>query len=219
MDRATLRTIETPRGVELKTDSLGRFRVCGVSTDVFVAMRASLDSYREVQLQLSVMEAEGVRRQNIALARGARARDSTAASASVTSSAHRALGDGTASVRGIVFGGAGPLPRAQVQRAGDSTATTTDSLGRYQLAGLSIDTQVLDVRRLGYLPRQLTLVVRPGENSVPDLYLTSVATLDTTRVFGRSNRYPEFERRARNSSFGRFLRAEDIARKKPATHQ
>lgn len=219
VDRATLRTTEAPRTIELTTDSLGRFRVCGVPTETYLELHAALASYREVQVQLAVADSEGVRRQNVALAREAPKADSNAVSATGTNEPPQpGARHGTGSLRGAVYSDTVPLRQVQVQRLGDSTAvaaTTTDSLGQYQLGAVPIGTQVVDVRRLGYLPRQLTLQIRPGENRAPDLNLTSVAALDTVRVFSHRNQYPEFEQRARNSSFGRFLRADDIARKHP----
>jgi hypothetical protein len=103
----------------------------------------------------------------------------------------------------------------QIQRRGDSRVVSTDTLGHYRLGAVPIGTQVLELRRVGYLPRQLTLQVRPGETTAPDVHLTPVATLDSIRVVGERSRYREFDSRAKAASFGHFLRAADIARINP----
>jgi hypothetical protein len=120
-----------------------------------------------------------------------------------------------ATLSGLVYGKSAPLARAQVQRLGDSVPVTTDSLGHYLFRAVLVGTQVLEVRRVGFLPRQLTVNVRPGRNTAPDLWLTPIATLDSIRIVAQRTRYREFESRAKAASFGHFLRAEDIARKHP----
>lgn len=202
VDRRTLRATNTAQGVDLQTDSLGRFLVCGAPTETYLDLTASARSYQDVPLQLVVSEDTGVRRQNLSL-RPAENLVSGAARVSI------------ATVRGTILGTTTPLSHVQVQRRGDSTVTSTDSLGRYELSGVPIGTQVIELRKVGYLPRQLTLEVRPGQNSAPDIHLTPIATLDSIRVTAQRAQYREFDSRAKAASFGIFLRAEDIARKKP----
>jgi hypothetical protein len=214
VDRATLRATNVTRGVEVKTDARGRFRVCGVPTETYLELRASLGSDRELLLQLVVPEAEGVIRQNVSLSQRTRSAQGVAVLDSAMSLERSGLLGGAA-LSGIIYGATSPLARVQVQLQGDSIAVSTDSLGRYRLGDVPAGTQVLEVRKLGYLPRQLTLRVRPGENSAPDLRLTPVATLDSIRVVGERTRYREFDARARAGAFGHFLRADDIARKSP----
>jgi hypothetical protein len=168
-----------------------------------------------VLLQLTVPEAVGVARQDISLS-PARSADEVLGTADGTSAiartgARRANGV----VTGTVYGTSAPLSRAQVQLRGDSVAVSTDSLGHYRLATVPLGTQVMEIRRVGYLPRELTVEVRSGRNTAPDLYLTPIATLDSIRVVAQRTRYREFETRARAAGFGHFLRADDIAKKNP----
>lgn len=212
VDRTTLRATNVQQRVDVKTDSLGRFRVCGVPTETYLDMRASLDAYRELALQVVVPDDAGVARQDLSLrptepdGRLLAGRDSGATSARVAS---------TATLSGVIYGATSPLSRVQLQLRGNAAVATTDSLGRYQFAAAPIGTQVLDVRRIGYLPRELYLDIRAGENRAPDVHLTPSATLDSIRVVARRPRYREFETHAKAASFGHFLRAEDIARKHP----
>ncbi len=203
VDRTTLRATNTVRGVDLQTDSLGRFKVCGAPTDTYLDLTASAESYQEVLLQLVVSEDAGVRRQNLSLRPKEKGEGRVAARESV------------AMVKGTIFGTTTPLSHVQVQRRGNSTVTSTDSLGRYELSAVPIGTQVIELRKVGYLPRQVTLEVRRGQNTAPDVHLTPIATLDSIRVTAQRAQYREFDNRAKAASFGVFLRSEDIARKKP----
>jgi hypothetical protein len=215
VDRATLRATNTPEGADVKADSLGRFRVCGVPTDTYLSLRASLGSHRELLLQLVVPDSAGVLRQDIALTPDEHSGESIAERDSMKSSGRAATSVADATLGGIVYGMNAPLARVQVQRLGDSAPVTTDSLGHYLFRAVPVGTQVLEVRRVGYLPRQLTVNVQSGRNSAPDLRLTPIATLDSIRVVAQRSRYREFDSRAKAASFGHFLRAEDIARKHP----
>jgi hypothetical protein len=215
VDRATLRATNTPEGVDVKTDSLGRFRVCGVPTDTYLSLRASLDAHRELLLQLVIPDSAGVVRQDIALSPDERSADRVAELDSVPPSARVSNAVADATLGGTVYGMNAPLARAQVQRLGDSAPVTTDSLGHYLFRAVPVGTQVLEVRRVGYLPQQLSVNVGPGRNTAPDLRLTPIATLDSIRIVAQRSRYREFDSRAKAASFGHFLRAEDIARKHP----
>lgn len=213
VDRATLAATNTPHGGEVRTDSLGEFRLCGVPTDSYLDLRASLASYREALLEVVVADSAGVRRQNIALGADARAgiaSDSTAPGRDMSSRPAA-----TATLAGAVYGPAGPLAQTEVSVLEGGASVRTDAAGRYRLETLPAGTQLLDLRRVGYLPRRLSVELRPGPNSAPDVHLVRVVALDSIRVVGQRPRYREFESRARPAAFGHFLREEDIARQHP----
>ncbi|HEU4628448.1 MAG TPA: carboxypeptidase regulatory-like domain-containing protein [Gemmatimonadaceae bacterium] len=68
-----------------------------------------------------------------------------------------------ATVRGVVRASpAQPLPLAEVL-VNDSLATRTDSAGRFVLVGLAADTVELTVRRVGFLPLSIPLVLSAGQ--------------------------------------------------------
>jgi hypothetical protein len=214
VDRTTLRAANMRRGVEVRTDSFGRFLVCGVPTESYLDVGAAVDSYRQQLFQLVIPESVGVARRNFSLnpeelAELAAAREGSSASAPA------AAGDGPATLSGVVYGSTAPLSRVQVQRRGDAHVVSTDSLGRYRFASVPIGTQLLELRRVGYLPQQVAVDVRPGQNVAPDLHLTPGSTLDSIRILGQRTRYREFESRAKVAAFGHFLRAEEIERRNP----
>ena len=213
VDPATLRAANVPQGVDVRTDSLGRFRVCGVPTDTYLDVSASLDAYHDLLLQVVVPEDVGAARQDLALTRAERAGGIIAERGDTSARVAAAANTGT--LGGIVYGRTAPLPRVQLQRRGDPVVATTDSLGRYRMLNVPLGTQVVELRRVGYMPRQFSVNVRPGENLATDLHLTPVVALDSIRVVARRTVYREFESRAKAASFGRFLRAEDIERKRP----
>lgn len=212
VDPATLRTSSVPQYVAVTTDSLGRFRACGVPTETYLDLRVSARGYRTALLQFVVSEDAGIARQDLSLAP---AGNTVARGATPDSTTTSRVATSDALVVGVVHGATAPLSRVQLQRRGDTRIVTSDSLGRYRLNAVPLGTQVLEVRRVGYMPRQLVVQVRPGWNDAPDLYLTPVATLDSIRVVAQRTQYREFESRARVAAFGRFLRAEDIARQRP----
>jgi hypothetical protein len=215
VDRSTLRATNTEQGVEVNTDSIGRFRVCGVPTDTYLDVRATAPAHKDVSLQLVIPDTVGVGRQDLALGR-AEGADEVFATADSTNAIQRAVVSSALRVlTGTVYGVRAPLSRAQVQVRGNSLTVSTDSLGHYHMAAVALGTQVLEIRRVGYLPRELTVEVQPGRNTAPDLYLTPIATLDSIRVVAQRTRYREFETRARAAGFGHFLRADDIAKKNP----
>ena len=203
VDPATLRSTSVPQGARVESDSLGRFLVCGVPTDTYLDLRASSDAYTDALLQVVIPDDAGVARQDIALGRVERT-DATVTGA-------EALG----TVGGTLYGASAPLPQVLVQVQGDSTRTATDSLGRFRLGAVPLGTHVLELRRVGYLPRQLTIEVRPGLTSTPEIHLTRIAMLDSVRVVAQRTRLREFESRAKVAAFGNFLRAEDIERRHP----
>lgn len=213
VDPATLRATNVPQGVDVRTDTLGRFRICGVPTDTYLDLRASLDAYHELLLQVVVPEDVGATRKDVALTRAEDAAGSLAAHEDTSARAVPAAKLGTLS--GIVYGATAPLSRVQLQRHDDSAVVTTDSLGRYRMLNVPLGPQVVEVRRVGYMPRQFSVNVRPGENRAMNLHLTPIVALDSIRVVARRTVYREFESRAKAASFGRFLRAEDIERKRP----
>ena len=213
VDRTTLRATSTVQGVDVRTDSLGRFRICGVPTDTYLDLRASHDAHHDLLLQVVVPEEVGVTRQEFALSRAEHAVGTLAAHEDTTARAAPAANVGTLS--GIVYGATAPLSRVQLQRHDDPVVATTDSLGRYRMPNVPLGPQVVEVRRVGYMPRQFSVNVRPGENRATDLHLTPIVALDSVRVVAHRTIYREFESRAKVASFGRFLRAEDIEHKRP----
>jgi hypothetical protein len=91
----------------------------------------------------------------------------------------------------------------------------SDSRGRFTLGDLPSGTQVLEVRRIGYLLAQQPVELRSGRSVTQDVRLQRIVTLDSVRVLARRSRYREFEEHRKRSGFGTFLMEEDIERRRP----
>src|SRR5438309_513374 len=64
-----------------------------------------------------------------------------------------------------------PLAGVNVIAVGTSFSATTDSGGRYAIAGVPVGTYHLRARSLGYTPGDTTVVVREGQETVADFRL------------------------------------------------
>lgn len=98
---------------------------------------------------------------------------------------------------------------------GARAVALSDARGRYALGDLPSGTQVLEVRRLGYLLAKQPVELRAGRTLTQEVRLQRIVTLDSMRVLAQCSRYPEFEQRRKRSGFGTFLAAEDIESRRP----
>jgi TonB-linked SusC/RagA family outer membrane protein len=74
----------------------------------------------------------------------------------------------TGSVTGTVIGAgaSNPIPGAQVIVVGTTQGTTTDGNGRFRLGGLTGESVIIEVRRIGYRPVRQTLRIGTANNQV-----------------------------------------------------
>ena len=122
---------------------------------------------------------------------------------------------GTASVSGVVLGEGGrPLGDVEIRVVNARPVTRSDAAGRFMLNNLPSGTQLLAVRRIGYLVGDVAVELRPNRNVSQNILLRRVVSLDSIRVVARRSRYADFEYRRRNSPSGRFLTANDLAKQK-----
>jgi hypothetical protein len=110
-------------------------------------------------------------------------------------------------VRGV---GGLPLPEAQVRVLGAHGTALSDARGRFELRDLPAGTQVLEVRRIGYLLAQQPVELRTSRAVSQDVRMQRIVTLDSMRVLARRSRYQEFEQRRKSNGFGTFLAEEQI---------
>jgi hypothetical protein len=116
-------------------------------------------------------------------------------------------------VTGVVLGDDGrPLPDVEVRVLNARPVTRTDAAGRFTLNNLPSGTQLLAVRRIGYLVGDVAVELRPNRTVSQNVLLRRVVSLDSMRVVARRSRYADFEYRRRNSPSGRFLTAGDLAK-------
>jgi iron complex outermembrane receptor protein len=123
---------------------------------------------------------------------------------------------GTASVSGVVRGVGGlPVGEAQVRVLGARGTAVSDARGRFSLSDLPSGTQVLEVRRIGYLLAQQPVELRGGRSVTQDVPLRRIVTLDSVRVLAQRSRYREFEFDRKANRFGKFLTSDSIENRHP----
>jgi hypothetical protein len=115
--------------------------------------------------------------------------------------------NGSVIVAGVADADTGsPLTDALVRLPELGRAARTDWIGEARIAGVKAGQTRIEVRKLGYAPADITLLVK-GDSIGPVFMLTrSTSVLDTVRVFGQlvPARLQEFETR-RHMGIGRFL--------------
>jgi hypothetical protein len=216
LDRATMQPSVQQRGGAVTVDSLGFYRLCGVPTDSHLLVQVQHKGRVGSALRMIVPEDVGVMLRNLSLsasaARDVAELDSLAATGSEAAAPRRL--SGTAGLAGTVRAAGGqPLSGAQV-RVVDATGTAmTDSLGSFGLTNLPAGTQILEVRRIGYVLGQIPVELRGGRTVSQSVTLSRFVSLDSIKVVARRSQYREYEARARRSGFGRFLSQEDLEKR------
>jgi hypothetical protein len=214
VDRATMRTAYEERSGAVTTDSLGQYRMCGVPTDNWLLVQVQHAGRIGSPLRLSVPDSAGVvvRALSISPSSARPIADSVSRS---DSAALPAL-TGTASLDGVIRGVGGlPLAEAQVRVLGAAATARSDARGRFSLGDLPAGSQVIEVRRVGYLLSQQPVELRAGRTASQDVRLQRIVTLDSMRVLAQRSRYREFEEHRKHNGFARFMDADQIADRNP----
>ena len=208
-DLATMRTSYQERSGSVTTDSLGQYRLCGVPTDSWVLVQLQHSGKIGSPIRLLVPDSVGVVVRQLSIS-SASARSSADFAASADTASPPPL-TGTASLTGIVRGVGGlPLSGAQLRVLGAAPVARSDARGRYDLSDLPAGTQVLEVRRIGYLIVHQPVELRAGRTTVQDVRVQRIVTLDSMRVLAQRSRYHEFEENRKHKGFGRFFDEEQI---------
>lgn len=205
-----------PRSVQADVGTEGRYAVCGVPTDVAVAVQAAAGDVRrpegasgEIELRLDpkspllyrdVLVAEPVAAPAPAMA----ARRGTASVAGRVRRPDRSL---LAGARVIVRG----------TGAADSVAVA-DSAGAFRLDALPGGTYAIEATAIGFTPARAAVDLRAGRPAVVELAVgRRVTALEKVSVYAARPRGPrEFERHRQAvgwSGLGRFLTAADIRKR------
>jgi len=213
IDRKTLASHVAERTGAVTSDSLGRYRLCGVPTASWLVLQIQADGRAGTAIRLQVPDSAGVVVRHLSLSRSsARAVTDATGEASADSASPPPL-TGTARLSGVVRGVGGlPLAEAQVRVVGARGTALSDARGRFELGDLPAGTQVLEVRRIGYLQTLQPVELRANRPVSQDVRLQRIVTLDSLRVLAQRSRYPEFEQHRRMNGFGIFLTPEDVAR-------
>jgi hypothetical protein len=124
-------------------------------------------------------------------------------------------GPGRLSGTVLAADGGRPLPGAQVSVL-HGVPTRADANGEWTLTGAPSGTRVLEVRATGYYPVLRVVDIADGTRPVRVTMSRLAAMLDTLRVTARSGGRAAragFDERRRSLGVGRFITAEDIARR------
>ncbi|HEX7979016.1 MAG TPA: carboxypeptidase-like regulatory domain-containing protein, partial [Gemmatimonadaceae bacterium] len=214
VDRKTLTPTVAERTGAVASDSLGRYRLCGVPTGSWLVVQVQAGGRSGSAIRLQVPDSAGVvvRHLSVSMASAPPLADPT--SAATADTAPLALLTGATRVSGVVRGVGGlPLSGAQVRVVGARGTALSDERGRFELRDLPSGTQVLEVRRIGYLLAQQPVELRATRPLSQDVRLQRIVTLDSMRVLAQRSRYPEFEQHRRMSGFGTFLTQDEVARR------
>jgi hypothetical protein len=214
VERKTLTPTVVERTGAVTSDSVGRYRLCGVPTGSWLAIQVQADGRAGSPIRLQVPDSAGVAVRHLSISSSsARPVDDSASGAAADTVPLPPL-TGTALVSGVVRGVGGlPLSGAQLRVVGARGTALSDERGRFELRDLPAGTQALEAKRIGYLLAQQPVELRAARQITQDLRLQRIVTLDSMRVLAQRSRYPEFEQHRRMNGFGTFLTTEEIARR------
>ena len=224
-DRKTLRSTSEQHDNWVRTGPRGEYRICNVPVGswLLIQLQYSGRAGNAVRVSVSGDEAVVVRDLSLSVAEaptlaaldsvGATVRGLDAESAPDDSVAGLLL-TGTASVSGIVRGDGGrPLDDVEIRVVNARPVARTGKDGRFTLNNLPAGTQLLAVRRIGYLIGDVAVELRPDRTVRHDVTLRRVVSLDSIRIVARRSRFADFEWRRKNNPSGRFLTANDLAKR------
>ena len=224
-DRKALRSNTEQHDNWVRTGPRGEYRICNVPIGSWLLLQLQYGGRagNAVRVAVSGEEAVVVRDLSLSVAEAPTLAALDSAGATIRGldrepSADDSLSEGlyltgTASVAGVVLGEGGrPLGDVEIRVVNARPVTRTDAAGRFMLNNLPSGTQLLAVRRIGYLVGDVAVELRPNRTVSQNVLLRRVVSLDSIRIVARRSRYADFEYRRRNSPMGRFLTANDLAK-------
>jgi hypothetical protein len=225
-DRRTLHSTTEQHDNWVRTGARGEYRICNVPVGSWLLIQLQYQGRAGNAVRVSVSPEEAVVVRNLSLsvteAPTLKVLDSVGATVrglDTEPSPDDSLRDGlfltgTASVGGVVLGDNGrPHDDVEVRVLNARPVARTDAAGRFTLNNLPSGTQLLTVRRIGYLVGDVAVELRPNRTASQNVLLRRVVSLDSMRIVARrSRRYADFEYRRKNSPTGRFLTAGDLAK-------
>lgn len=187
---------QRPRAVRSLIDGAGRYRLCGVPTDVPVVLSTGTAELGGVPLALD-LKGQLVVVRDLALARtdSAAPRDARA-----TGTVRNENGD--------------PVAQALVSVLGLDRAVRTDSEGSFALSGLPSGSFTLDARAVGYARAHAGLELRPGATAQAAIVLSRLAVeLPEVTVTAATPADPTGFTLRRTQRDGYFIGRDDIQRR------
>jgi hypothetical protein len=227
-DRKTLRTSAEQHDGWVRTGPRGQYRICNVPTGTWVLIQLQYAGHAGNAVRVSVSGEEAVVVRNLSLSVasaptlevldsvGSTVRGMDSEPTADDTSRQLTL-TGSAIVSGVVRGAEGqPLEGVEIRVVNAAPTTRTDAAGRYTLSGLPGGTQLLAIRRIGYLIGDVAVELRGGRSVQQDVVLRRVVSLDSMNVVAKQRKpFADFEYRRQNNPMGRFVTARDIDRIHP----
>lgn len=212
LDRSTMRTTSVPRSTSIDTDSTGVFRFCGVPTETWLLVQVQRGQRAGSIVRVSVPREAGLAVLRLSYSESA-SRPLLAAADSANDEASAPLA-GSASLTGVVRTASGqPLSDAVVRLVDAAPESRTDTRGTFSLGALPAGTQLLEVRRVGFLVSHQRVELRTGRAATADVTLQRIVTLDSVRVLAQRSRYREATQRQRQGGgAATYLTQDQIAR-------
>ncbi|HEY0151785.1 MAG TPA: carboxypeptidase regulatory-like domain-containing protein [Longimicrobium sp.] len=194
----------------------GGFLLCDVPTPGTIILAVTRGDRGTDRIEAEV-PASGFLRRELFLgeARMAARADTAPAGDTVPAPPRPRTGPGRLSGTVLAADGGRPLPGAQVSVL-NGVPTRADANGEWTLTGAPSGTRVLEVRATGYYPVLRVVDIADGARPVRVTMSRLAAMLDTLRVTARSGGRAAragFDERRRSLGVGRFITAEDIARR------
>ncbi|WP_373060328.1 carboxypeptidase regulatory-like domain-containing protein [Gemmatimonas sp.] len=179
-----------------RTDSSGRFVLCGVPQATTVTALAYGGRDTTGQVEITVPSTEYVVFDFLIDQDSAVSAAVTETVSSPTVSPTAAGRRGRGAVRGTVQTPDGrPFASAIARILGSGSATRSDSSGVFRISDAAAGTQTLEVRALGFEPQRRTVVLTPNDPlAVTFVVQKTTVRLDTVRVVAGRTLPPELER-------------------------
>jgi hypothetical protein len=228
VDRKTLHASAEQHDGAVRTGPRGEYRICNIPTGSWILVQLQYAGHAGNAVRVSVSGDEAVVVRNLSMSVASAPTlavlDSDGATVrgldsepTVDDTVPRLMLTGDAAVSGTVRGAAGqPLPDVEIRVVNARPTTRTDAAGHFSLRGLPAGTQLLAVRRIGYLIGDVAVELRSGRMVHQDVVLRRVVSLDSLNVVAKGRKpFADFEYRRRNSPMGRFVTAHDIDRVHP----
>ena len=189
-----------PQALNVRADSNGFFRMCGVPAQMPLHAQARLGSKSSGWIDV-VVQPNGVVIQEFLVGVRPPPPEATLSPTGVAATTAPTGPLGTSSVAGTVVGADGaPLEGAQVYLVGTTRSAKVDYKGNFRLGGLPAGTQTVEVRLLSYQPRRYTVNLAPQKEAHLAAVLGQRAqVLDPVVITGKeTSGIPGFDERAKN---------------------
>ncbi|HKP14965.1 MAG TPA: carboxypeptidase-like regulatory domain-containing protein [Gemmatimonadaceae bacterium] len=213
-DKGIVQAMVLERSGGTVTDSLGQYRLCGVPTDRWLLVQVQHAERMGSAVQTTIADASGVNVRHLSFSRdGTRERAVLDSAIRDTTRTLKPLA-GTATLVGIVRGGAGrPIHNAQVRVVGTAPVARTDANGWFSLTGLPSGTQEIEVRELGFPVQRRPVELKRNQTVRQEIHLEGAQMLEGMRAVAKRSPYEPFETNRRFRLNGVFLTQKQIEKR------